>query len=53
MCNNPLIIQVFQRRFNGETDFFRNFSQYEHGFGDINGEFWLGMFLLHVLYAHL
>jgi hypothetical protein len=25
------------------VDFYRNFSEYENGFGDLNGEFWLGM----------
>ncbi|XP_060576300.1 fibrinogen-like protein 1 [Ruditapes philippinarum] len=33
---------VFQRRLNGETDFYRNWTEYKNGFGDLNGEFWLG-----------
>ncbi|XP_060579294.1 fibrinogen C domain-containing protein 1-like [Ruditapes philippinarum] len=33
---------VFQRRLNGETDFYRNWNEYKNGFGDLNDEFWLG-----------
>jgi hypothetical protein len=33
---------VFQRRLNGETDFYRNWTEYKNGFGDLNGEYWLG-----------
>ncbi|XP_060600056.1 fibrinogen-like protein 1 [Ruditapes philippinarum] len=33
---------VFQRRLNGKTDFYRNWTDYKNGFGDLNGEFWLG-----------
>ncbi|XP_076086854.1 fibrinogen-like protein 1 [Mytilus galloprovincialis] len=34
--------QVIQKRFNGTTEFYRNWEDYENGFGDLNGEFWLG-----------
>ena len=36
------LFQVFQRRQNGNTDFFRNWKEYEKGFGDTHEEFWLG-----------
>ncbi|XP_003390107.1 PREDICTED: ryncolin-4-like [Amphimedon queenslandica] len=34
---------VFQRRMNGLVDFYRNWADYEKGFGDLNEEFWLGL----------
>ncbi|XP_060604595.1 microfibril-associated glycoprotein 4-like [Ruditapes philippinarum] len=33
---------VFQRRLNGKTDFYRNWTAYKNGFGDLDGEFWIG-----------
>lgn len=42
---------VIQNRFEGKVDFYRGWHEYEHGFGDLGGEFWLGLKNMHQLTA--
>lgn len=35
-------MQVFQRRQDGKVDFYRDWKDYEDGFGNPKKEFWLG-----------
>ncbi|XP_072023104.1 microfibril-associated glycoprotein 4-like [Amphiura filiformis] len=40
---------VFQRRFDGSVNFYRNWTDYENGFGGVGGEYWTGLRLIHLL----
>lgn len=40
---------MIQRRIDGSTNFYRNWTEYRNGFGDIQNEFWLGNEKLHYI----
>ncbi|XP_058123189.1 fibroleukin-like [Anopheles ziemanni] len=40
---------IFQYRCNGEVEFSRDWADYREGFGNLDGEFWLGLEYLHKL----
>ncbi|KAF5290655.1 hypothetical protein FQR65_LT01945 [Abscondita terminalis] len=40
---------IIHNRFDGAQDFYQNWNEYKHGFGNLGGEFWLGLENIHQL----
>ena len=51
ICYSLFYSKVFQKRFSGNVNFSRNWGEYKQGFGDLDGEFWLGELMSFVILA--
>ncbi|XP_030832924.1 fibrinogen C domain-containing protein 1-like [Strongylocentrotus purpuratus] len=40
---------LMRKRYDGSVNFYRNYSEYVQGFGDVSGEYWLGLDIIHLL----
>ena len=39
-----IFFKMIQRRMDGSVNFYRGWAEYKTGFGDMNTEFWIGIF---------
>ena len=46
-CAEDGLWTIIQNRFDGSVDFYCSWADYKEGFGDLNGEFWLGNAMIH------
>ena len=46
-CNADGIWTIIQKRFDGSVNFYRNWTEFKEGFGDLNCEYWLGNDAIH------
>lgn len=51
LCDMRTGETVIQRRTDGSINFYQSWEKYESGFGDLQGEFWLGLKRVHSLSA--
>ena len=51
-CAEDGIWTIIQKRFDGSVNFFRNWTDYKEGFGDLDCEYWLGNNALHQITAN-
>ena len=42
MCVRLVIFKVIQKRIDGSVDFYRNWTDYKTGFGNVSADYWLG-----------
>lgn len=52
-ANNGSPWTLIMRRQDSSINFFRDWQSYKHGFGNLNGEFWLGLEKMHILTSNL